>query len=188
MGFQKLAVIHSVDHIAGSDDYIWFMSLFNELHIFDKGSNIIVVDIIVHTVFGIEKMKFSSLGVDVVMTSGSQMFGEGTWFSADIYLDTVNAAVAHIGDREVDHTVTSQEGKCAYGTIGLHTFYMYISSGKIYNSKCLAHIILPPLHVLRRARYVRCQRCLLWRFCRYVRRLPRWLSVLQRLLLRLHRA
>ena len=134
MCFQKLTVIHSIDHIAGSDHYIRFAGLLNKLHIFNKGSDIIVIDIIVHTVFGIEKMKFSSLGVDVVMTSGSQMFGQGTRFSADIYLNTVNTAVAHIGNREVDHPITSQERKRSYGTIGLHAFYMYIPSGKIYNS------------------------------------------------------
>ena len=77
------------------------------------------------------------------MTSGSQMLGERTRLSADIYLNTVNAAVAHIRDWKVDHTITSQERKCAYGTVGLHTLYMYVSSGKITIPNALLILFFP---------------------------------------------
>ena len=54
------------------------------------------------------------------MASGSEMLGQRTRFSADIYLDMLNAAVGQVGNREIDHTVTAEEGKCSDGAIGLH--------------------------------------------------------------------
>ena len=35
-----------------------------------------------------------------IMTSCSKMFDKRTWFSSDIYLNTLDSAVAHVGDRD----------------------------------------------------------------------------------------
>ena len=157
MGLQKLAVVHGVNHVAGSNYHIGIMHSFNAFHVFHESCDIIVVIIIVHSGFGKQDMQFSSFGVDVVMTACSQMFCKGTRFSADIYLYSFNSAVAHIGNRKIDYTVASQKGKGTDGTVGLQAFHPNVSAREIYNSKCTAHIIHPPLHVLQSVQCVRCQ-------------------------------
>ena len=54
-------------------------------------------------------MQPAALGVNIIMTSGSEMLNKGAGLSSDIYLNAVDSAVAHIRDREIDHTVSSKE-------------------------------------------------------------------------------
>ena len=54
----------------------------------------------------------SALGIDVVMPSCSDMLDQRTRFSSDIYLDSVDTAVGHIGNRKVNHAISSQKGEC----------------------------------------------------------------------------
>src|SRR5699024_7419707 len=85
-------------------------------------------------------------------------------------MNMVDPAVAHIGDRKVDNTVSSKERKRSDRTIFLHSLHSDMSSGRCDNTQCFSHLILPPLHVLTQARYVRCRRCPLLRLCRSSRR------------------
>ena len=63
------------------------------------------------------------------MTAGSEVFYQRTRFSSCVNLNTVDAAVAHVGDREVNNAVSSHEGESADRTIVLHAIYLNMSSG-----------------------------------------------------------
>ena len=67
-------------------------------------------------------------------------------------------AVGHIGDREVNDSVSAKERKRTDWAIILHTIYINISPGRAYDSKCLIHIILPPLRVSLQAQCAHCLR------------------------------
>ena len=54
----------------------------------------------------------SALGVDIKVPAGSDMTNQRLRSSADVYLNPVNAAVGHIGNREVNHAVSAKEGEC----------------------------------------------------------------------------
>ena len=43
------------------------------------------------------------------MTAGAEMLGQRTRFPANINLNIINSAVTHVGDREIDDTVSSEE-------------------------------------------------------------------------------
>ena len=58
------------------------------------------------------------------MTSCSKMFYNRTGFIIDIDLNTVNVAVGHIGDREVNDSVSAKERKRTDWAIILHTIYI----------------------------------------------------------------
>ena len=62
------------------------------------------------------------------------MLGKGTRFSSDIYLDTFDSAVAHVRDREVDDTVSSEERESSDRTILFQTLYPDVIAGKINDS------------------------------------------------------
>ena len=66
--------------------------------------------------------------------------------------------IGHIGDREVNDSVSAKEGKRTDRAIILHTIYINISPGRAYDSKCLIHIILPPLRVSLQAQCAHCLR------------------------------
>ena len=44
--------------------------------------------------------------------AGSDMTNQRLRSSADVYLNPVDAAVGHIGNREVNHAVSAKEGEC----------------------------------------------------------------------------
>ena len=102
------------------------------------------------------------------MTSCSNVFYNGTRFVIDINLDTVNIAVSHVGDSKKSMTLyLPRKEKRADRAIILHTIYINISPGRAYDSKCLIHIILPPLRVSLQARCARCLDRLQQHPCRY---------------------
>ena len=88
------------------------------------------------------------------------MFYNRTGFIIDVDLNTVNVTVGHIGDREVNDSVSAKKRKRTDRAIILHTIYINISPGRVYDSKCLIHIILPPLRVSLQAQ---CAHCLQYR-------------------------
>ena len=66
----------------------------------------------------------TTFGVDVVVTSCANMLDQGTGLIIiHVYLDPVNITIAKIGDREVDHTVSSKERESTDRTIILKSFY-----------------------------------------------------------------
>ena len=76
----------------------------------------------------------STFGVDIVMSSGSDMFGKRTGLLINIHLNLVNAAVAHIGKRKIDDTVSSEEGHGTDRTVRLQSFYPDVVSGQVDDS------------------------------------------------------
>ena len=82
------------------------------------------------------------------MTSCSNVFYNGTRFVIDINLDTVNIAVSHVGDREVNDSVSAKEGKRADRAIILHTIYINISPGRFTIPNAL-YILFCPLYTFR---------------------------------------
>ena len=62
------------------------------------------------------------------------MFDKRTWFSSDIYLNTFDSAVAHVGDREVDDAVSAEERESADGAVFFQAFYPDVIAGEIHNS------------------------------------------------------
>ena len=188
MRIQKRSIICCIYHIGWSNDHIWFSHTLNKFKVFRKCCNIGIINIVFSIVFTEKKLKFTTFGVDVVMTSCSKVFCQGTWFTTYIYLNTVNAAVAHVGNRKIDGTISSKERKCTDRTIVLHSFYFDVSPGRCNDSKCSCHIILPPLHVWKPVRYVRCQQNLLWLLCRSLHYRQPVLSVQRHRLLLRHQA
>ena len=74
-----------------------------------------------------------------------------------IFMDVVNVTVTHIRNCKVYYSISSEERERTDWTIVLKSLYPDISAGRSDDSKCVIHIILPPLHVLLPVRYVRCQ-------------------------------
>ena len=68
------------------------------------------------------------------MSSGSDMFGKRTGLLINIHLNLVNAAVAHIGKRKIDDTVSSEEGHGTDRPVRLQSFYPDVVSGKVDDS------------------------------------------------------
>ena len=54
----------------------------------------------------------SAFGIDIKMTASTDMAYQRLGPSPNIHLDPVDAAVGHIGKREVNHTVSAKEGEC----------------------------------------------------------------------------
>ena len=128
MILQKFAVICRIDHIAGGDDHIGIMLLFDIFHVFHVSGDIIIINGKAGSQFCVKDLETSSFGVDVVMTSGSEMFYERAGFASDIALDMVNSAVVLVVYRKIDDTVSVDERKCSDGSVVLHHFHPDISS------------------------------------------------------------
>ena len=109
MLFDQLGKISSINHVIWCDYHIWMMHFFDAFHIFVIGSNIGVVDIVSLVAVSEKNLQPSALGVNVIMTSGADMGNQSSWFLFHVDLNAVNAAVAQVGNREVDHTVSAQE-------------------------------------------------------------------------------
>ena len=109
MCLNKITVVSCVDHVARCDDNIRLGHALDAVQIIDISSDICAVDITDLTLFRVHNAQLATLGVDIVMTSGTEMFGQGTRFPAHIDLDIINAAVAHIGNREIDDTISAEE-------------------------------------------------------------------------------
>jgi hypothetical protein len=60
------------------------------------------------------------------MTTCAKVFDERTRFAVSINLNTVNVAVAQIGNRKVNYTISSKKGESTDRTIILKAFYIYI--------------------------------------------------------------
>ena len=159
MSLKECIIICCVNHIAWCEDNIFGINLIKAVKVFNICSDICIVDIVLFNRLCKKDIQLSTLGVDVIMTSCSEMFYKGTGFSADIHLHDINTTVTHIGNRKVDHTVSSEERKSSDRTIIQHTTYMYVISCKVNNSKCFTHLTLPPLHVLQPVRYSHCLHC-----------------------------
>ena len=66
----------------------------------------------------------TAFGVDIVVTTCANMFDQGTGLIIiHVYLDPVDITVTKIGDREVDHTVSSKERESTDRTIILKSLY-----------------------------------------------------------------
>ena len=159
MRLKECIIICCIDHITWCKDYIFGINLIKAVKVLDVSGNICIVDIVLFNGLCKKNVQLSTLGVDVVMTSCSEMFYEGTRFSADVNLHYINPTVTHIRNRKVDHAVSSEERKSSDRTIIQHTIYLYVISCEINNSKCFTHLTLPPLHVLQPVRYSHCLHC-----------------------------
>ena len=66
----------------------------------------------------------TAFGVDVVVTTSANMLDQGTGLIIiHVYLDPIDITVAKIGDRKVDHTVSSKERESTDRTKILKSFY-----------------------------------------------------------------
>ena len=81
-----------------------------------------------------EDSDLSVFGIDIVVTSGSNVIYQRTWFVIDIYLNLINAAVAHVGEWKIDDTVSSEKGHGTDWAIILQPCYPDVISGKINDS------------------------------------------------------
>ena len=165
MSVNKFTVVRCIDHIAGSNDYIRLRHTLDTIHVFDVSCDVCAVNVADLSVFCIHYTQVAPLGVDVIVTPGAEMFCQGAGFSAYIDLNIINSAVAHIRNREINNAVSAEEGECSYRAVLLKAVYLNVISGKINDSKCLIHIIRPPLHVLQQVRYSHCPRCRQRHFC-----------------------
>ena len=109
MCLNKITVVSCVDHVARCDDNIRLGHALDAVQIFDISSDICAVDITDLTLFRVHNAQLATLGVDIVMTSGAEMLGQRTRFPAHINLDIINTTVTHIGDREIDDTISAEE-------------------------------------------------------------------------------
>ena len=106
---QELAVVCGVDHVARCDHYIRLREPLDAVQVLHVGFHVCAVDIAYLCGLGVHDVQLAALGVDVVVASGAEVLGQGTRFLADIDLDVVDAAVAHIRDREINDAVASEE-------------------------------------------------------------------------------
>ena len=60
------------------------------------------------------------------MTACSDVSDKGTCLAGNINLLVDNAAVAQVGNREVNNTISSQEGEAADRTVILKTVYLVL--------------------------------------------------------------
>ena len=68
------------------------------------------------------------------MAARPDVFHQGTRLLVRVNLDIFNPAVAHVGEREVNHAVSAKEGKRANRTVILQSLHMDVASGKIHDS------------------------------------------------------
>ena len=127
MILKKRIEVLSKDHAAGSNDDILFFHLLDLLNIASEGLDICIVNFIGHGLIREKDLNLSTLGVNVVMAACPDVLYHGTGHGSDINLDVIDIAVAEIGNREIDHAVSSKEGKCADGTIVLKSCHFLVS-------------------------------------------------------------
>ena len=106
---EELAVVCGVDHVARCDHNVRLRQTLDAVQVLHVGFHVCAVDIADLRGLGVHNVQLAALGVDVVVASGAEVLGQGTRFLADIDLDVVDAAVAHIRDREINDAVTSEE-------------------------------------------------------------------------------
>lgn len=116
--------VRGIYHVAWRDYHVGIAHLLDNFHVLHKSGDVVVIHIVLHSVFREKDMEVAPFRVDVVVTAGSQVFYERTGFPADIYLNLVDSAVAHVRNREIDNPVSSQERKCADGAVGLQALYI----------------------------------------------------------------
>ena len=108
-----MSSINDPEQLTGSSR----MHTFDHFDVFQIACDICVINIIFRAVLCKKNLQSAFFGVDVIMTAGSQMFYQRTGFTSYIYLNMINIAVAHIGDRKVNDAVTSKERKCCDRTV-----------------------------------------------------------------------
>ena len=96
MGIDQLGVVGGVDHVIRSDNNIRIMNCFDALQIGVVIVDICVIDIVDSGMLCKKDLEITALGVDVVVTSGSEMFYKRTGFVLYIDLNVLNSAVGHI--------------------------------------------------------------------------------------------
>ena len=131
---QKLAIVHRVNHVAWRDDDIHLVRTLDVLHVVHVGGDIRVINRIRDVRLGEKHVQVPALGVDVVMAARPDVFHQGTRLLVRVNLDIFNPAVAHVGEREVNHAVSAKEGKRANRTVILQSLHMDVASGKIHDS------------------------------------------------------
>ena len=118
---KELIVVLCKYHAAGSDHDIFLGLTADIVDIREQRIDICVVDRIDQFLIGNDDLDSAALGVDVVVTAGADMRYQRAGLLGDINLDVIDSAVAEVGDREIDHTESAEEGECADRTIVLHT-------------------------------------------------------------------
>ena len=111
MSSKKFIEILRIYHISRGNDHVAVARLHHAVQIFRISFDICVIVILILLRICKYHLQISALGINVVMSSGSDMLYQRTWFSSDIHLNSVNTAVGHIGNREVNHTISAQEGE-----------------------------------------------------------------------------
>ena len=118
---KKLIIVLCKYHAAGSDHDIILGLTADIVDVREQCVDICVVDGIDQLFVGNDDLDSAALGVDVVVTAGADVGYQGAGLLCDINLDIIDSAVAEVGDREIDHTESAEEGESADRTIVLHT-------------------------------------------------------------------
>jgi hypothetical protein len=127
MMLNEIGIITGINEIAGCDHHIGMMHPIDVFQVFQIVFDIGIVDIIAGVGVGEEQLKLAALGIDVIMTAGADMVHQRAWLAVDIHLNPVDAAVAHIGNGKVDHTISAQEGEGSDRTVILKSLYPDVS-------------------------------------------------------------
>ena len=91
---DQLGEICCIYHIIRCDDNIWMMHFFDAFQVLIVSCDISVVDIVSLTCIGEKNLQLTTFGVDIIMTAGTDMCNQCTWFFLHIDLNTVNVTVA----------------------------------------------------------------------------------------------
>ena len=126
MILEELIIILGKDHAAGSDHNILTALTADIVNVREESIDVGVVDRVDHVLIGDDDLDPAALGVDVVMTAGADVGDQRTGLGADINLNVIDSAVAEVGDREIDHTESAEEGESADRAVILHALYLML--------------------------------------------------------------
>jgi hypothetical protein len=126
VALKKSIIILLEYHAAGSDHNVFLRLSLDILKVLVHSLDVGVVDRVYFLLRGKKKLDSSALGIDVVVTACSDVSDQGTSLAGNINLLVDNAAVAQVGNREVNNTISSQEGEAADRTVILKTVYLVL--------------------------------------------------------------
>jgi len=106
---EQLVIVLCEDHAAGRDHDILLRLFADVFNVREERIDIGVVDRIDQFLVGDDDLDLTALGVDVVMTAGTDVCDQGPGLFGDINLNIINTAVAQVGNRKVDHTEPAEE-------------------------------------------------------------------------------
>jgi hypothetical protein len=117
VALQKGVEVLFEDHAAGSDHNVILRLSLDILKVLIQRLDVGVVNAVHFLLSGHKELHSAALGVDVILTASSDVRNKGTGLGGNINLQVVNAAVAEVRKREVNYTISSQEGEAADRTI-----------------------------------------------------------------------